>query len=55
MICENCKCKDECEWYASYKKIESEIYLGIGTNNALGRALIAAMDDNQIKQCKYFE
>ena len=26
-----------------------------GTNNTLGRALIAAMDDNQIKQCKYFE
>ena len=21
MICNECKCKDECEWYESYKKI----------------------------------
>ncbi|MBD9181502.1 MAG: hypothetical protein EGP79_04285 [Roseburia intestinalis] len=25
------KCKDECGWYASYKRIENEIYLGVGT------------------------
>lgn len=54
MICKNCKCKDECGWYESYKKIENEIYC-IGTDNALGRALIAAMNDNQLEQCEYFE
>ena len=55
MICENCKCKDECGWYSSYKKIENEIYLGVGTDNTLGRELLAAMSDNQLKQCEYFE
>lgn len=55
MICENCKCKDECEWYASYKRIENEIYLDIGTGNTLGRALLTAMSDNQLEQCDYFE
>lgn len=49
------KCKDECGWYASYKKIEDEIYLGIGIDNTLGRALLATMNDNQMKQCEYFE
>ena len=33
MICENCKCKDECGWHESYKRIENEIYLVIGTDN----------------------
>ena len=55
MICENCKCKDECGWYSSYKRIENEIYVGVGTDNTLGRALLAAMSDNQLKQCEYFE
>ena len=55
MICENCKCKDECGWYASYKRIENEIYLGVGTDNTFGRALLAAMIDNQLEQCDYFE
>lgn len=55
MICENCKCKDECGWYASYKRIKYEIYLGIGTDNKLGRALLEAMSDNQLEQCEYFE
>lgn len=49
------KCKDECGWYASYKKIEDEICLGIGTDNTLGRALLAVMNDNQLEQCEYFE
>ena len=40
MICENCKCKDECGWHTSYKRIENEIYLGIGTDNTLGRARV---------------
>lgn len=52
MICENC---NECGWYTSYKKIENEIYLGIGTDNTLGRALLAAMNDNQLERCEYFE
>ena len=33
MICENCKCKDDCGWYESYKKIKHEILIGIGTDN----------------------
>lgn len=55
MICENCKCKDDCGWYGSYKRIENEIYIGIGTDNTLGRALITAMNDNQLEECEYFE
>ena len=55
MICENCKYKDECDWYSSYKKIKNEIYFGIGTDNTLGRALIEAMNDNEMEQCEYFE
>lgn len=55
MICDNCKCKDECGWYESYKKIEEEIYVGIGTDNTLGRALISTMKDNQLEECEYFE
>ena len=35
--------------------IENEIYLGVGTDNTLGRALLAAMSDNQLEQCEYFE
>lgn len=37
------------------KRIENEIYLGVGTDNTLGRALLAAMSDNQLEQCEYFE
>lgn len=55
MICEKCKCKDDCGWYESYKKIEMEIYTGIGTDNTLGRALFAALNDNQLNECEYFE
>lgn len=55
MICKDCKCKDECGWYESYQKIANEIYCGIGTDNSLGRALISTMNDNQLKQCEYFE
>lgn len=55
MICDNCKCKDECGWYESYQKIEEEIYTGIGTDNTLGRALISTMKDNQLEKCEYFE
>lgn len=55
MICKDCKCKDECGWYTSYKRIENEIYLGVGTDNTLGRALLATMNDNQLEQCEYFE
>ena len=55
MICNECKCKDECDWYGWYKKIENDIYLGIGTDNTLGRALLAAMQDNPLEKCEYFE
>lgn len=37
------------------KRIENEIYLGIGTDNTLGRALLYTMNDNQLEQCEYFE
>lgn len=55
MICNECKHKVECGWYDSYKKIENDIYLGIGTDNTLGRALLAAMQDNPLEECEYFE
>lgn len=55
MICNNCKCKDGCRWYKSYQKIENEIYLGIGTDDALGRALVIAMQENPLEECEYFE
>ena len=55
MICENCKCKDDCGWYGSYKRIEMEIYTGIGTDNTLGRALIEIMRENNLEECEYFE
>lgn len=55
MICENCNCKDECNQYHSYKKIENEIYIGIGIGNSLGRALISAIEDNPLEECQYFE
>ena len=55
MLCEECKCKDDCGWYESYKRIEMEIYTGIGTDNTLGRALVAAMQENNLEECKYFE
>ena len=45
MLCEKCKCKEDCGWYGSYKRIEMEIYTGIGTDNTLGRA-----DWNNTKQ-----
>lgn len=55
MICEDCKYKEQCGWYSSYKRIENEIYLCIGTDNTLGRALLYTMNDNQLEQCEYFE
>lgn len=55
MICNECKYKDECDWYDWYKKIENAIYLGIGTDNTLGRALLAAMQDNPLGECEYFK
>lgn len=55
MICENCKCKDDCGWYGSYKRIEMEIYTGIGTDNTLGRTLIEVMRENNLEECEYFE
>ena len=55
MLCEKCKCKEDCGWYGSYKKIETEIYTGIGTDNTLGRALVSAMQKNKLKKCEYFE
>lgn len=55
MICSECKCKDECGWYESYKKIENEIYLGIGTDNKLGQLLLVTMHNNPLEECEYFE
>ena len=37
------------------KKIETEIYTGIGTNNTLGRALVATLRENELKKCEFFE
>ena len=55
MICNECNCKKECGWYESYLKIENEIYLGIGTDNTLGRKLLGVLRDNELEQCEYFE
>jgi len=55
MICNECKCKDECGWYESYKKIEREIYLGIGTDTKLGQRLLVTMHNNPLEKCEYFE
>lgn len=55
MLCEKCKCKEDCGWYNSYKRIEMEIYTGIGTDNTLGRALVVAMQENSLEKCEYFE
>ena len=55
MICENCKFKDDCGWYESYKKIENEILMGIGTDNTVGKALFNIIQDNQLEECEYFE
>lgn len=55
MLCNDCKCKNNCGWYGSYNRIETEIYTGIGTDNTLGRALLATMKDHPMKQCAYFE
>lgn len=55
MICEKCNCKDDCGWYVSYKRIVNEIYLGIGTDNTLGRALLSTVNDNSLEDCEYFE
>ena len=55
MICENCKCKDDCGWYESYKRIEDEILIGIGTDNTVGKALFNTIQDNQLEECEYFE
>lgn len=37
------------------KKIENEIYLGIGIDNSLGKALASAIEDNPLEECEYFE
>ncbi len=55
MICDDCKGKDDCKWYTSYKNIEREIYLGLDPYDVLGKALLEAMDDNQLVQCKDFK
>lgn len=55
MLCEKCKCKEDCGWYGSYKRIEMEIYTGIGTDNTLGRALVVTMQENNLDECEYFE
>lgn len=55
MICDKCKCKDECGWYESYKKIEREIYLGVGTDTKLGHRLLVTMHNNPLEKCEYFE
>ena len=55
MICENCKFKDDCGWYESYKRIEDEILIGIGTDNIVGKALLNIIQDNQLEECEYFE
>ena len=55
MICENCKYKDDCGWYESYKRIIDEILIGIGTDNTVGKALLNIIQDNQLEECEYFE
>ena len=55
MICEECKCKDDCGWYQSYEKIETEIYTGIGIDNTLGRALVTTLRENELKKCEFFK
>lgn len=55
MLCEKCGCKEECGWYQSYNKILTEVYTGIGTDNTLGRALIATLGENELKECSFFE
>ena len=55
MICENCKFKDDCGWYESYKKIKHEILIGIGTDNIVGKALFNTLQDYQLEECEYFE
>ena len=55
MICEKCKFKDNCGWYGSYKRVELEIYTGIGTDDTLGRALLETLEDNDLDECEYFE
>lgn len=55
MICKNCNCANECGWYKSYDRIETEVYTGIGTDNTLGRALVAVLRDNELHSCKYYE
>ena len=55
MICENCKFKDDCGWYESYKRIKDEIIIGIGTDNTVGKALFNTIEDNQLEECEYFE
>ena len=55
MICNECKVKDECDWYSSYQTILKEIYLGIGTGDALGAELLGIMNNYSMNQCDYFE
>ena len=55
MICNECKVKDECDWYSSYQTILKEIYLGIGAGDALGAELLGIMNNYSMNQCDYFE
>lgn len=54
MICNNCEYQNECDWYSCYKRIDNEIYLGIGADSTLGEALLAALHDNPLTECEYF-
>lgn len=55
MICTRCKHKESCDWYASRRKIEHELYLGIGTDNKLGMELAKTLYNNMLVSCIQFE
>lgn len=55
MICERCNCKEECEWYKSYKKIEMEARWGIGYDTLLGMALLETLENYNYERCYDFE
>ena len=55
MICDKCKLKEDCDWYGSYKRIDMEISLGIGTDNPVGNALAETLRENSLDECEYFE
>lgn len=55
MICNECAAASECDWYASYKRIQEEVQLGIGTSNVVGMAIKEAIESNHLTECEYFE